>query len=157
MAAAAAIEHRGVPIDMPRLTKLWDNWSVIRDALIQNVDQNFNVYEGRTFKNRDFEKYLIQNNIAWPRLSTGNLDMQDATFKEMARIHPQLNPLRELRHALGQMRLTDLAVGADGRNRCLLSAYRSRTGRNQPSNSKFIFGPYVLNILATFILVPCIR
>ena len=31
----------------------------------------------------------------------------------------------------------------DGRNRCLLSAFRSRTGRNQPSNSKFIFGPSV--------------
>ena len=32
-------------------------------------------------------------------------------------------------------------MGSDGRNRCLLSAFRSRTGRNQPSNSKFIFGP----------------
>src|SRR5258707_14438989 len=32
-------------------------------------------------------------------------------------------------------------VGADGRNRCLLSPFRSRTGRNQPSNTRFIFGP----------------
>ncbi len=39
------------------------------------------------------------------------------------------------------MRLADLAVGADGRNRCLLSPFQSRTGRNQPSNSRFIFGP----------------
>ena len=31
------------------------------------------------------------------------------------------------------MRLADLAVGADGRNRTILSAFRSRTGRNQPS------------------------
>jgi hypothetical protein len=31
----------------------------------------------------------------------------------------------------------------DGRNRCLLSAFRARSGRNQPSNSKFIFGPSV--------------
>src|SRR5262249_25563922 len=34
-----------------------------------------------------------------------------------------------------------LIVGTDGRNRCLLSAFGSRTGRNQPSNSRFIFGP----------------
>jgi DNA polymerase I-like protein with 3'-5' exonuclease and polymerase domains len=34
-----------------------------------------------------------------------------------------------------------LEVGHDGRNRCLLSVFRSRTGRNQPSNSKFVFGP----------------
>src|SRR5262249_44907224 len=39
------------------------------------------------------------------------------------------------------LRLNELAVGADGQNRVLLSAFGSRTGRNQPSNSKFIFGP----------------
>jgi hypothetical protein len=49
--------------------------------------------------------------------------------------------IRELRHTLGQMRLNDLTVGVDGRNRCMLSAFRARTGRNQPSNSRFIFGP----------------
>ena len=41
------------------------------------------------------------------------------------------------------MRLADLAVGRDGRNRTLLSPFRARSGRNQPSNSKFIFGPSV--------------
>jgi hypothetical protein len=61
----------------------------------------------------------------------------------MARSYPEVAPLRELRHALSQLRLTSLAVGSDGRNRCLLSAFRARTGRNQPSNSKFIFGPSV--------------
>ena len=54
-----------------------------------------------------------------------------------------MSPLRELRSALSDLRLSDLAIGPDGRNRCLLSAFRSRTGRNQPSNSKFIFGPSV--------------
>jgi DNA polymerase I-like protein with 3'-5' exonuclease and polymerase domains len=39
--------------------------------------------------------------------------------------------------------LNDLAVGRDGRNRTILSALRARSGRNQPSNSKFIFGPSV--------------
>jgi DNA polymerase I-like protein with 3'-5' exonuclease and polymerase domains len=41
------------------------------------------------------------------------------------------------------MRLNDLAVGRDARNRTILSAFRSRTGRNQPSNTKFSFGPSV--------------
>ncbi len=39
------------------------------------------------------------------------------------------------------MRLNDLAVGRDGRNRLLLSPFGSRSGRNTPSNTKFIFGP----------------
>ena len=46
-------------------------------------------------------------------------------------------------NALGELRLENLAVGRDGRNRCMLSPFRSRTGRNQPSNAKFIFGPSV--------------
>jgi DNA polymerase I-like protein with 3'-5' exonuclease and polymerase domains len=49
--------------------------------------------------------------------------------------------MRELRVTLSQMRLTDLAVGTDGRNRTLLSPFASKTSRNQPSTSKFIFGP----------------
>jgi hypothetical protein len=51
--------------------------------------------------------------------------------------------LRELRSALADLRLNDLAVGSDGRNRTLLSAFRARSGRNQPSNARFIFGPSV--------------
>jgi DNA polymerase-1 len=61
----------------------------------------------------------------------------------MARAYPVVAPLRELRAALSEMRLSDLAVGRDGRNRTMLSAFRARTGRNQPSNTKFIFGPSV--------------
>lgn len=61
----------------------------------------------------------------------------------MARSYLEIALLRELRVALSQMRLSELAVGSDGRNRCLLSAFRARTGRNQPSNSEFIFGPAV--------------
>jgi DNA polymerase I-like protein with 3'-5' exonuclease and polymerase domains len=41
------------------------------------------------------------------------------------------------------MRLAQLSVGSDGRNRTLLSAFSAHTGRNQPSTTKFIFGPSV--------------
>ena len=51
--------------------------------------------------------------------------------------------MKELRDTLSQLRIADLAVGADGRNRTMLSAYRARTSRNQPSTTKFIFGPAV--------------
>ena len=61
----------------------------------------------------------------------------------MAKAHPKVSPMRELRSALSEMRLSDLAVGSDGRNRTILSAFRSRTGRYQPSNTKYIFGPSV--------------
>jgi hypothetical protein len=57
--------------------------------------------------------------------------------------YPIVSPYRELRSSLAELRLNDLAVGEDARNRTILSAFRSRTGRNQPSNTRFIFGPSV--------------
>src|SRR5262245_25784955 len=57
--------------------------------------------------------------------------------------YPEVSPYRELRSSLADLRLNNLSVGRDARNRTILSAFRSRTGRNQPSNTRFIFGPSV--------------
>jgi DNA polymerase-1 len=141
MKAAATIEWQGVPIDTVSLAQLRAHWDDIQDQLIVAIDQAYGVFEGRTFKTQRFAEYLIGQAIPWPLLPSGALDLSDETFKDMARAYPQLCALRELRVALSQLRLSNLAVGKDGRNRCLLSAFRARTGRNQPSNAKFIFGP----------------
>lgn len=143
MAALAQIEHTGVPIDTEYLTALQQNWEQIKQKLIIKIDRHYGVYEGITFKQDRFREYLISNDIPWPRLDSGNLDLKDDTFKTMAGTYPQTAALRELRVTLSQMRLAALAVGDDGRNRCLLSAFQTRTGRNAPSNTKFIFGPAV--------------
>ena len=74
---------------------------------------------------------------------SGSLNLSEDAFSDMARAYPIVNPLKELRTTLAKLRLNDLAVGQDGRNRVLLSTFRARTGRNQPSNAKFIFGPSV--------------
>lgn len=141
MKSAACIEFCGTPIDTASLSILLKNWDEIKLSLIKKIDIDFNVYEGKTFKRKLFENYLVKNNISWPQLSSGTVDLSDATFKDMSRSYPKLMPLRELRVTLSRMRLSELAVGNDGRNRCLISAYRAKTGRNQPSNKKFIFGP----------------
>jgi hypothetical protein len=94
-----------------------------------------------SFSTARWAEWLARKGIPWPRLESGMLDLSDETFRQMARQHAEVAPIRELRHTLSQLRLNDLAVGSDGRNRCLLSAFRARTGRNQPSNSRFIFGP----------------
>jgi hypothetical protein len=134
------MEHEGVPMDMPLLAKLRNNWEAIQDKLIAAVDTEYEVFEGRTFKIDRFETYLIKNGIPWPRLESGQLDLSNDTFKDMAIAYPNIANLKDLRYSLSQMRLSALQVGADGCNRCLLSAFSSRTSRNQPSNSKFIFG-----------------
>jgi DNA polymerase I len=143
MAAAAAMEFAGVPIDVPTLTLLRENWPHIQADLIAAIDVDYGVFEGSSFRADRWAQYLIKQGIPWPRLPSGRLDLSDDTFRQMAKAHPEVSPMRELRSALSELRLNDLAVGSDGRNRTILSAFRSRTGRNQPSNSKFIFGPSV--------------
>jgi hypothetical protein len=143
MAAAARMEHCGIPIDTRMLATLRNHWDSVQEQLIARIDADYGVFEGRTFKTDRFARYLAANSIPWPRLPSGALALDDNTFREMARSCPTVAPLRELRVSLAQLRLADLAVGSDGRNRCLLSAFRSKTSRNQPSNTQFIFGPAV--------------
>lgn len=140
MCAVANMEHRGIPIDVETLEVLRDQWEDIQLALIVKVDRDFGVYDGRTFKTSRFAAYLTKRGIWWPRLESGALMLDDDTFKEQAGIYPELQPLRELRRTLGELRLNNLSVGSDGRNRTLLSPFRSKIGRNQPSNAKYIFG-----------------
>ena len=143
MSAVARMERNGVPIDVGTFELLKRNWSKVQDRLIEEIDADYGVFEGRTFKADRFATWLVKTEIPWPRLQSGRLDLSDQTFREMARGYPTIAPLRELRAALSEMRLADLAVGRDGRNRTMLSAFRARTGRNQPSTTKFIFGPSV--------------
>jgi hypothetical protein len=143
MAAAAAMEHAGTPIDVEMLELLRQSWESVKDRLIAEIDKDYGVFDGRTFKADRFAALLAAHGRPWPRTETGRLALDDDSFRQQAKSWPFISPLRELRSALSDLRLNDLTVGAGGRNRTLLSAFRSRTGRNQPSNTKYIFGPSV--------------
>jgi hypothetical protein len=141
MAAAAAIEWNGVPIDTDTLARLREGWTGIQNQLIAAIDSAYGVYEDRTFRQDRFAAWLARQGIPWPLLESGQLDLDDKrTFRPMAKAYPQVSPLRELRSSLSSLRLNDLKVGRDGRNRAVLSAFRAQTSRNQPSSSEFVFG-----------------
>jgi hypothetical protein len=141
MVAAATVERLGIPIDTELLGLLKENWDNIKQDLIRSVDADFLVYEAGSFKSDRWREYCRRSGIAWPELGSGKPDLKDDTFRQMAKLHPKINPIKELRSTLEQMKLNSLTVGEDGRNRYLLSAFSSITGRNQPSNTKSIFGP----------------
>jgi DNA polymerase I len=140
-AAVARMEHAGVPIDCELLGALQGSWEDIKMRLVETVDRDFGVYEGTSFRSARFEAWLKQNGIPWPRRPSGALCLDDDAFRSQAKHHSTINSLHELRSTLGQLKLHALAVGSDGRNRCLLSPFQAATGRNLPSNSKFVFGP----------------
>ena len=58
MAAAARMEHAGVPIDIETLALFRAHWTDIQDALIARIDADYGVFEGRTFKAAKFAAWL---------------------------------------------------------------------------------------------------
>jgi len=150
-AVSAAMEYRGVPIDMEIFPQLQDKraWAFLRDALVPKIDAQYSVYAKGAdsdwhFSTARFEEYLARAGIDWPRHETsGKLDLRRKTFESMCKTWPELESLRQLRHARDKMRRIKLAVGADGRNRTVLWPFQSKTSRTQPKASRWIFSPAV--------------
>jgi hypothetical protein len=138
MAATAHIAHNGIPVDRDLYQRMTEHWPAMRRTLIERVDANYGVFAGDSFNRARFAAYLARNNIPWPHLASGQLQLEQQVFKSQAEAYPALAPLRELIVTLAQMRSTGLSIGADGRNRFWLAPLMSKTGRNQPSTSRNI-------------------
>jgi len=140
-ACVASIERTGIPVDTATLNRLNACWSSIKSELIKAVDAEFGVYDGGTFKKERWREYCTTRRIVWPTLDSGALALDEDTFRAMAKVYPEIQPLHELRCSLGKMGLIGLRVGSDGRNRYMISQFSALTGRNQPSTSQSIYGP----------------
>ena len=150
VASLAGMEHAGVPIDMEIFSRLVDAqaWRYVRDVMVPTIDADYGVYvkgpdDDWHFNLDLFARYLAREGITWPLTETGKLVTKRKTFEDMSKGHPQLEALRQLRHARDKMRKIKLAVGADGRNRTVLWPFKAKTSRTQPKASQWIFSPAV--------------
>jgi DNA polymerase family A len=145
--AVAHQEHRGIHVDLPKLTRLRTHWDPIRCELVKshNPGDIYEIVDGVPhWREQKFIEYLIEIGAApyWKRPPSGDsFDKDDKVFRDMCGKFPQIVPVRETRNTLSKLRINSIAVGSDGRNRCLLSAYGTKTARNAPKASKYIFGP----------------
>ena len=141
MQSIALMERNGVPMDYKLLNEVISNWTSLKRGLIEKIDTQ-RIYRQGSFSEQRFEQYLRKVGIPWPRLDSGRLELTDEVFRQKSKTHPKaIAPYHELRTSLSRLKLAGLSIGPDGRNRAMLSPFRSDTGRNQPSTSKFIFGP----------------
>jgi len=141
MKCCAKIEHRGIPIDVAFRDAVRDNLWRISEALVTETDKNYGICKGLEINRALFDQWLCTQCIPWPRLRSGALDMQADTFHEMAHTFPEIKPLYQLKTTLTLLRKFPLTVGQDGRNRCYLNPFGSKTSRNQASTNKNVFGP----------------
>src|SRR5262249_60108755 len=95
MAAAAAMEHYGTPIDVEMLGRLRQGWTGIQDDLIRAIDVH-GIYDGQTFKSDRWAKLIASRGIPWPMHESGQMDLSDDTFRPLATSYPDVSPYRDL-------------------------------------------------------------
>ena len=140
VAASALMEHHGVPIDMEIFRSLADRrtWSAVRDAMVPAIDAAYGVYVKDKagdwhFNLERFAAYLQREGIAWPVTETGKLSIRGKVFEDMAKGHPQLRDLRELRHSQDNMRSCSWQTGTPA---IALSCGRSSQRASAPSRRR---------------------
>jgi hypothetical protein len=141
--AVARIQARGMPIDMPLWNMVQENKALVVDALLRRFDPSYgagdSIYspEGEWSYYR-FEQWLIRAGVtAWPRLQSGELEIDGDAFRMMYGAHPAIEGLHALRDSLGVIVRARIPIGRDGRNRPSLFPFGTATGRNAQAKSLF--------------------
>jgi len=146
---SAQMEFNGIPIDTEVFAYLRDqkSWDRIREALVPVLDAPYGVYDGYHFNEDKFEAYLAREQIPWPRLPSGKLELKKKVFRERAKAFQQIADLHELRSTMSDMRSIKLQVGADGRARTTLWPFVSKTSRTQPQAYIFSDATWIRSLI----------
>ena len=127
-------------------TYLWNLVQENKAAVIRNLLQRFDPSQGSDapiytpegeWSYARFEQYLVRAGIAaWPRLESGQLDIDGDAFRLMYHA-PGIEGLHALRDSLGVVVRAKLPIGRDGRNRPSLFPFCTATGRNAHAKSLY--------------------
>jgi hypothetical protein len=141
--AIALIQMRGMPIDLTPWNLVQENKAAVIGHLLQRFDPSHGddepIYtpEGEWSYTR-FTQWLVRAGIhAWPRLESGQLDVDSDAFRLMYGAHPSVEGLHALRDSIGFIAKARLPIGKDGRNRPSLFPFGTATGRNAHTRSPY--------------------
>jgi DNA polymerase I len=140
--AVARIEAKGMPIDMLLWNLVQENKAAVVGAMLRQFDPSYGsddpIYtpDGEWSYTR-FERWLVSAGVpAWPRLDSGQLDIDGDAFRMMYWV-PGIEGLHALRDSLGVIVRAKLPIGRDGRNRPSLFPFGTATGRNAHAKSLY--------------------
>ena len=149
MARLARVEWNGIPID-PNMRKLIEEHfpAIVPDLMDEaNGQYGKQIFVGKTLRPKPTYALIAERDRAMGRPAqypvdrkTGKRSLAKDPLKELAQRDDYFEPLHELNKTLAHMKQADLIVGSDNRNRTWQQPFKSKTGRNQPSNSKHIMG-----------------
>ena len=137
--AQRIVEGHGIPIDAELWGTINKHRDDIRRGFIERLD-SWGIYDNGVRKEAKFEELIRSLKTNWPKTATGKFRKDKETLKAMRDNHPAIATLYELDKTLVALREPSLQITAEGRSHPYTSPFRSKTGRNQPSTSRFIFG-----------------
>ena len=143
MVAAGRIEKTGIPIDIELHNRIERFKEPIVHGLIDRLNERMPVFRKHQLNLELLDTWAkARPYLDWPGTPTGMPSTQDEDLRDREDLEPDTLPdfrqLLKMRRQLRAGKLEPYAIGCDGRARTMLSAFASKTGRNQPR--RFIFG-----------------
>jgi DNA polymerase I-like protein with 3'-5' exonuclease and polymerase domains len=140
--AVARMWFRGVPIDPLYMRLAHDDAAraTLRESIINDLQDEFPVWEGLTLKNSKLDAVLTGLGVPIPRTpKSGLVSTENETLQRLAQDHPVLNPLIDGLHTLGQLKDFDLPIGDDHRLRAWFAPFMTKTSRAAPPTNAYIY------------------
>ena len=99
------------------------------------------VYYQNVFKRRTMLQVMRRNGIPIPiDPKTGKESCATRLIKSMIETYPLLKEYYEDKRMIDALKNLKLEIGADGRNRFWLNPFGTKTGRNNPSTNRSLWG-----------------
>ena len=137
------IRWRGIPIDMPKYRRTEQQAPVVVSKMRAELNSKLgtDIYFNGVFKRKAVFQFMWRNNIPIPvDPRTGKLSCATKLIKSMIETYPLLKHFYEDKRMIDALKNLKLEIGADGRNRFWLNPFAQKTGRNNPSTNRAIFG-----------------
>jgi DNA polymerase-1 len=137
------IRWAGIPIDVPiyRLAEQRAPAVVAKMREELNRKLGADVYYQDVFKRRTMFQVMRRNGIPIPvDPKTGKESCATKLIKNVIGTYPLLRDYYEDKRMIDALKNLKLEIGADGRNRFWLNPFGTKTGRNNPSTNRSLFG-----------------
>jgi len=140
VAATAKVEFDGIPINNSLLSTIQDNFPVIKEKMVEELNNKIDVFENGVMKYEKFFKMVQRNDLlsVWPTTATGKLKTDEATIFSFISCQ-DINDYYLANEFLTSQKLKGYVVGPDGRARTPYHMYGLKTGRTNPSTSRHPF------------------
>jgi hypothetical protein len=134
---------RGIPIEMPTYHLAERSAPVVVSKMRAELNRKLGaeVYFQNVFKRQTMFQVLQRNQIPIPiDPKTGKDSCATKLIKSMIETYPLLKDYYEDKRMIDALKNLKLEIGADGRNRFWLNPFGTKTGRNNPSTNRALFG-----------------